>query len=68
MALIVELLKHAQTHVINRKVGITNSKDEGKIGQKEAEDDKDVTAEMNIDIDISLKNDEKLQSILEVIG
>ncbi len=66
MALIMELLKHAQTHIINKKAGMA-ALEEAKIIQK-SEEGEDVAAEMNFDIDISLKNDDKLQSILEVIS
>jgi hypothetical protein len=66
MAVIMELLKHAQTHIINKKAGIT-ALEKAKITQK-SEEGEDDTTEMNFDIDISLKNDDKLQSILEVIS
>ena len=35
---------------------------------QKGEEGEDDTTEMNFDIDISLKNDDKLQSILEVIS
>jgi hypothetical protein len=61
LALILELLKHAQAHVLNRKQGVSES----KVVSEEAEE---VTGGVNIEIDISLKNDDRLQSIIEVIS
>ena len=64
MALILELLKQAQTHVVNRKRTAAGTAPE----EEGAEGENDVTAGVTLEVDISLKNDEKLQSLLEVIA
>ena len=64
--LIFEIFKKAQLHVVNRRKGQT-SREEVK-QTVVATDDENLATEVNLDIDISLKNDDKLQSLLEVIA
>jgi hypothetical protein len=64
--LIFEIFKKAQLHVVNRRKGQS-----GKEEVKQtiiATDEENLATEVNLDIDISLKNDDKLQSLLEVIA
>ena len=67
MALIIEILKRAQAHIVNRKKGASQATEETKANSAEG-GEVDISNEINLDIDISLRNDEKLQSLLEVIA
>jgi hypothetical protein len=67
MALIIEILKRAQKHIVNRKKGASQATEETKASSAEG-GEVDISNEINLDIDISLRNDEKLQSLLEVIA
>jgi hypothetical protein len=64
--LIFEIFKKAQLHVVNRRKG-QSAKEEVK-QTIIATDEENLATEVNLDIDISLKNDDKLQSLLEVIA
>jgi hypothetical protein len=64
--LIFEIFKKAQLHVVNRRKG-QSAKEEIK-QTIIATDEENLATEVNLDIDISLKNDDKLQSLLEVIA
>jgi hypothetical protein len=64
--LIFEIFKKAQLHVVNRRKG-QSAKEEVKQSII-ATDEENLATEVNLDIDISLKNDDKLQSLLEVIA
>jgi hypothetical protein len=64
--LIFEIFKKAQLHVVNRRKG-QPAKEEVKQSII-ATDEENLATEVNLDIDISLKNDDKLQSLLEVIA
>jgi hypothetical protein len=64
--LIFEIFKKAQLHVVNRRKG-QSAKEEVKQAII-ATDEENLATEVNLDIDISLKNDDKLQSLLEVIA
>jgi hypothetical protein len=64
--LIFEIFKKAQLHVVNRRKG-QSAKEEVKQSII-ATDEENLATDVNLDIDISLKNDDKLQSLLEVIA
>jgi hypothetical protein len=64
--LIFEIFKKAQLHVVNRRKG-QSAKEEVKQSII-ATDEENLATQVNLDIDISLKNDDKLQSLLEVIA
>jgi hypothetical protein len=63
--LIFEIFKKAQLHVVHRRKGQV---EETKVVAATSTDEDNLASDVNLDIDISLKNDDKLQSLLEVIS